>query len=45
VTSTIIGATSMAQLEENLAAWAYRPDSELLAQIDDIHLRCANPAP
>ncbi len=45
VTSTIIGATSMAQLEENLAAWAYRPDSDLLAQIDDIHLRCANPAP
>ncbi|MBC9071066.1 aldo/keto reductase [Thauera sp. CAU 1555] len=45
VASTIIGATSLAQLEENLAAWDARPDEELLAEIDDIHLRCGNPAP
>jgi len=48
VTSTIIGATSMAQLEENLAAWAQRPQGEawkaLQAKIDAIHQRYPNPA-
>lgn len=45
VTSTIIGATTLAQLDENLSAWALRPDDELLAEIDAIHLRHGNPAP
>ncbi|MCB1886837.1 MAG: aldo/keto reductase [Rhodocyclaceae bacterium] len=43
--STIIGATSLAQLEENLAAWAQPLDGDLLAEIDAIHLRHPNPAP
>jgi aryl-alcohol dehydrogenase-like predicted oxidoreductase len=45
VTSTIIGATTMVQLEENLVAWDRVPDAELLAAIDEIHLRHGNPAP
>ncbi len=45
VTSTIIGATSLTQLEENLAAWEFRPDADLLAAIDAIHCRHPNPAP
>ncbi|THF60467.1 aldo/keto reductase [Pseudothauera rhizosphaerae] len=45
VTSTIIGATTMAQLQENLAAWRVSPDAELLERIDAIHLRFTNPAP
>lgn len=45
VTSTIIGATTMAQLEENLAACELRLSAEVLAAIDAIHLRYTNPAP
>lgn len=45
VASTIIGATTMAQLEENLAAQACRLAPEVLAAIDAIHLRYTNPAP
>lgn len=45
VASTIIGATSMAQLEENLAAWHCKLSPEILAAIDAIHLRYTNPAP
>ncbi|MFA7291358.1 MAG: aldo/keto reductase [Rhodocyclaceae bacterium] len=45
VASTIIGATSMVQLEENLGAWDCLPDAEVLAGIDAIHLRYTNPAP
>lgn len=45
VTSTVIGATTLKQLEENLAAWKFRPDPDLLAEIDDIHRRHPNPAP
>ena len=48
VTSTIIGATSMAQLEENLAAWEGRPGATtwgaIQAEIDAIHQRYPNPA-
>lgn len=48
VTSTIIGATSMVQLEENLQAWEKRPGAEpwaaLQAEIDAIHQRFPNPA-
>lgn len=45
VASTIIGATTMAQLEENLAAWSVPSADELIAAIDAIHLRFTNPAP
>lgn len=43
VASTIIGATTMAQLRENLVS--VELDAELLKSIEDIHLRYANPAP
>jgi len=45
VTSTIIGATSLAQLEENVRAWAQRLTAEQEAEIDAVHLRYPNPAP
>ena len=45
VASTIIGATSMAQLEENLGAWDVRLSEEVPAAVDAIHLRYTNPAP
>lgn len=44
VGSTIIGATSLAQLRENLDAWETRLSPELLAEIDAVHLRYPNPA-
>jgi aryl-alcohol dehydrogenase-like predicted oxidoreductase len=45
VASTIIGATTMAQLEENLGAYATKLFPEVLDAIDGIHLRYTNPAP
>ena len=45
VTSTIIGATTMAQLEQNLGAWDVKLSPEVIAEIEDVHLRNANPAP
>jgi aryl-alcohol dehydrogenase-like predicted oxidoreductase len=45
VASTIIGATTMPQLQENLAAYAVKLSPEVLAAIDAIHLRYTNPAP
>ncbi|QWT45113.1 aldo/keto reductase [Azospira inquinata] len=45
VTSTIIGATSLTQLEENLAAYATPVTPTLLEAMDQIHLRYPNPAP
>ena len=45
VASSIIGATSVLQLDENLAASAVRLSPSLLAEIDAIHLRHTNPAP
>ena len=45
VTSTIIGATTMAQLEEDLAAFAFEITPEVAARIDEIHLLHPNPAP
>ena len=45
VASTIVGATTMAQLEENLRAWGAELSPEVLAAIDAIHLRYTNPAP
>ena len=45
VGSTIIGASSLAQLKETLAATQTPMSPELLAEIDAIHLRYTNPAP
>lgn len=45
VTSTIIGATSLAQLGENLDAWDVQLDEETVAAIEQIHLEHGNPAP
>lgn len=45
VTSALIGASTLAQLEENLAACALPLSPELAAEIDHIHLMHSNPAP
>lgn len=45
VSSTIIGASSLAQLKETLPAVQTPMSDELLAAIDAIHLRYTNPAP
>jgi len=45
VASTIIGASSLEQLRETLTATQTPISAELLAEIDDIHLRYTNPAP
>jgi aryl-alcohol dehydrogenase-like predicted oxidoreductase len=45
VTSTIVGATTRRQLEENLDAFATPLDRETLEAIDRIHLAHTNPAP
>lgn len=45
VASTIIGASSLEQLNETLPATQTPISAELLADIDDIHLRYTNPAP
>ena len=45
VASTIIGATTMAQLDENLGAWDLQLSEADLAAVDAIHLRYTNPAP
>ena len=44
VASTIIGVTSLAQLDENLDAWDTRLAPELLAQIDAIRWELGDPA-
>jgi aryl-alcohol dehydrogenase-like predicted oxidoreductase len=45
VASTIIGATSMAQLQENINAYNVKLTPEIIKEIDAIHLRFTNPAP
>jgi aryl-alcohol dehydrogenase-like predicted oxidoreductase len=45
VGSTIIGATSLAHLEENIDGCSTMLDEEVLRGIDDIHQRHGNPAP
>ncbi|WP_374668054.1 NADP(H)-dependent aldo-keto reductase [Acinetobacter sp.] len=45
VTSTIIGATSMAQLQENIDAFETNLSEEILQGIEDIHRQQPNPAP
>lgn len=44
VTSTIIGVTSLPQLEENLQAWHIRMPEGLWAEIDAIRLEMRDPA-
>lgn len=45
VNSTIIGATSLAQLKENIAAFSVKLDESILNEIDKIHDLIPNPAP
>jgi aryl-alcohol dehydrogenase-like predicted oxidoreductase len=45
VTSTIIGATSGRQLEENLNSVTVELSADVLAEIDAVHARFPNPAP
>jgi aryl-alcohol dehydrogenase-like predicted oxidoreductase len=45
VTSTIIGATTLAQLAENIDACALTLSDEVLQEIEALHLRYTNPAP
>lgn len=45
VASTIIGATTIAQLNECLDAWDVRLPAQALAEIDAVHAALPNPAP
>ena len=45
VKSTIIGATTMAQLKQNIDAWQTRLSPELVQEIEHLHLTMMNPAP
>lgn len=45
VTSTIIGATTLAQLQENIASLDVTLSPEILADIDAVHSHYPNPAP
>lgn len=45
VTSTIIGATNLAQLKENIQAFDVNLSEEILQEIDAIHRQQPNPAP
>jgi aryl-alcohol dehydrogenase-like predicted oxidoreductase len=45
VASTIVGASSLAQLRENLDAWSVELSPEARARIDALHLSHTNPAP
>jgi aryl-alcohol dehydrogenase-like predicted oxidoreductase len=45
LTSTIIGATTMEQLQENIGSAEVKLPQELLAEIEAVHTRIPNPAP
>lgn len=45
VTSTIIGATNMVQLQENVNAWQTNLSDDVLQAIEHLHLTMMNPAP
>lgn len=45
VTSTIVGATTMEQLKENIDSANVNLTAEVLAEIDRVHARYFNPAP
>jgi aryl-alcohol dehydrogenase-like predicted oxidoreductase len=44
VTSTLLGVTSVAQLDEDLAAWGAKLSPEVLAEIDQIRWELRDPA-
>ncbi|MGM0391970.1 MAG: aldo/keto reductase, partial [Bacteroidota bacterium] len=45
VTSTIIGATTMDQLSENIDGFEVELSEEILKEINEIHEAIPNPAP
>lgn len=45
VSSTVIGATTIMQLQANVTAFNTKLSPEVIAEIDQIHLRFTNPAP
>lgn len=45
VTSTIVGATTLQQLQENLSSLTVTLDAEILAAIDEVYQRYPSPAP
>jgi len=45
VTSTIVGATTMAQLQENISSIDVKLDPDLLTELDAVHIRYPNPTP
>ncbi len=45
VASTIIGATTLKQLAEDIGAWDVDLPQEVLADVEAVHLRHSNPAP
>ena len=45
VTSTIIGATTMEQLKENIGSANIKLNEEILAEIDAVHQDIPNPCP
>lgn len=45
VASTIIGATSMMQLKENIGAWQTKLSLEVMQEVEHLHLTMMNPAP
>jgi aryl-alcohol dehydrogenase-like predicted oxidoreductase len=45
VTSTIIGATSLEQLEENIGSLEVNLDREIVAEINAVHAKYPNPTP
>ncbi len=45
VTSTIIGATSLEQLEENIGSLEVNLDKDIIAEINAVHAKYPNPTP
>jgi aryl-alcohol dehydrogenase-like predicted oxidoreductase len=45
VTTSIIGATNLTQLKSNIASQELQLSEEVLADIESIHMNCANPCP
>ena len=45
VTANIIGATTMEQLESNINSVSMNLSTEVVEQIEDIHVRFPNPSP
>jgi aryl-alcohol dehydrogenase-like predicted oxidoreductase len=45
ITSTIIGATSLAQLKQNIDSFKLRLSEEILEKIEKIHIQYPNPCP